>query len=157
SLVVFSALVTFLLLGKLGELIDKLRSWTEEHPEKLPALRVRGIEVVQQAAVRGGLSVALSLAKRLAQISLVYGWVLIALSLFESTRVSHERLTGFVLTPISALMGRVASALPLVVIALVTILAVTVALRFIYLFFGSVARGETTLGWLPRDLAPATS
>jgi small-conductance mechanosensitive channel len=47
--------------------------------------------------------------------------------------------------------------LPLVVIALVTILAVGVALRFVRLLFGSIARGDTTVGWMPRDLAEPTS
>ena len=42
-------------------------------------------------------------------------------------------------------------------IALVTILAVGVSLRFVRLFFGSMARGETTVGWMPRDLAEPTS
>ena len=157
SLVVFSGLVAFLLVRKLAELIERFRTWMDGHPDRLPAVRVRGIEVVAPAAVRGGVSVALTMTSWLAQVGIVYGWVIIAFSLFESTRSYTERLTGFVLTPISALMGRVASALPLLVIAAVTAFATFGALRFVRLFFGSVARGETTLGWLPRDLAPATS
>jgi small-conductance mechanosensitive channel len=157
SLVVFSGLVAFLLLRKLEELIEKARGWMESHPDRLPALHIRGIEVVRPAAVRGGVDVAITIAKRLAQIGVVYAWVLIALSLFESTRGYTERLTGFVLRPVSEMVGRVVSALPLVVIAVVTALVVGGAIRFVRLFFGSVARGETTLGWLPRDLAPATS
>lgn len=157
SLLVFSALVAFLLLRKLGEILDRLRRWLDEHPERLPALRVGGIEVVRPTAVRGGVTLALAIAKVTGQVAIAYGWLIIALSLFESTRGYTERLTGFVLKPLSALMGRVASALPLVVIALITIAVVAVALRFMRLFFGSVERGETTLGWLPRDLAPATS
>jgi hypothetical protein len=157
SLLVFSGLITFLLLRKLGELIERLRSWMGARPDRLPALRVGGIEVVRPAAVRGGVSVALTVAKRLAQVGLVYGWLIVALSLFEATHDYTERLTGFVLKPVSELMGRVASALPLVVIAVITVAVTGGALRFVRLFFGSVARGETTLGWLPRDLAPATS
>ena len=157
SLLVFSGLVAFLLLRKLDELVERLRAWMGARPDRLPALRVGGIEVVRPNAVRGGASVALSIAKRLAQVGLAYGWLIIALSLFESTRGYTERLTGFVLKPVSELMGRVASALPLVVIAVITIAVVGGAIRFVRLFFGSVAVGETTLGWLPRDLAPATS
>jgi small-conductance mechanosensitive channel len=127
-----------------------------EHPERFPALRVRAIEVVQPAAVRGSASLALSAARIVAQIGVVYAWVIITLSLFEATQDYTKRLTGFVLTPLSALMGRVAVALPLVVIAMITALIVGVALRFVRLFFGSLARGETTLGLLPRDLAVAT-
>jgi len=157
SLLVFSGLVAFLLLGKIGELIERLRAWMGARPDRLPALRFRDIEVVRPAAVRGGVEVALTIAKWLVQVGVVYGWVIIALSLFESTRAYTDRLTGFVVAPVSALVGRVASALPLVVIAAVTAFVVGGALRFVRLFFGSVARGETTLGWLPRDLAPVTS
>lgn len=156
SLVVFAGLVAFLLLRKIGELAEKAREWMAEHPERFPALRVRGIEVVQPAAVRGSASLALSAARIFGQIGVVYAWIIITLSLFEATRGYTERLTGFVLTPLSALMGRVAVALPLVVIAVITALIVGVALRFVRLFFGSLARGETTLGLLPRDLAVAT-
>ena len=157
SLLVFSGLIAFLLVRKVGELFEKLRAWIDDNPGKLPALRVRGIEVVQPAAVKGGIGVALSGAILVARIGIFYAWVLIALSLFDATRGYSERLTGFVLTPVSALMGRVALGLPLLVIALVTSLAVGVALRFVRLFFGSVARGETTVGWMPRDLAEPTS
>ena len=156
SLVVFAGLVAFLLLRKIGELAGKARAWMTAHPERFPALRVRGIEVVQPAAVRGSASITLSAARIFAQIGVIYAWIIITLSLFEATHDYTQRLTGFVLTPLSALMTRVAIALPLVVIAVITALVVGVALRFVRLFFGSVARGETTLGLLPRDLAVAT-
>jgi small-conductance mechanosensitive channel len=157
SLLVFSGLIAFLLVRKVGELIERLRAWLAAHPDKLPALRVRDIEVVQPAAVRGGIGVALSAANLVARVGIFYAWVLIALSPFEATRDYSERLTGFVVKPVSDLVGRVALALPLVVIALVTVLVVAIAIRFVRLFFGSVARGETTVGWMPRDLAEPTS
>jgi small-conductance mechanosensitive channel len=157
SLVVFSALVAFLLLRKMGELVERMRRWMEDHPDRMPSLKVREIEVVAANAVRGGLEVGLSGAKLVAQIAIVYAWIIIALSLFDATRGYTERLTGFVLTPVSALMGRVASALPLLVLALITVVVVGVALRFVRLFFGSIARGETHFEWLPRDLATPTS
>ncbi len=157
SLLVFSGLIAFLLVRKVGELIERLRTWLDGNPGKLPALRVRGIEVVQPAAVRGGIGVALSVAGLIAFLGIFYAWVLIALSLFDATRGYSERLTDFVLSPVSEMVRRVASALPALVIALVTILAVGVSLRFVRLFFGSMARGETTVGWMPRDLAEPTS
>ena len=40
--------------------------------------------------------------------------------------------------------------------AILATLAVVVLIRFVGLFFGSVSRGETSLGWLPSDLAVAT-
>jgi hypothetical protein len=54
-------------------------------------------------------------------------------------------------------MARLATALPLLVVAALAALAVFVLVRFVGLFFASVARGETPIGWLPTDLAAPTS
>jgi small-conductance mechanosensitive channel len=156
SLLVFSGLIAVLLLGKVRELADKTRAWIEKNPDRLPALRIQSIDLVRPAAVRGGLSVALGLGRLFGQLGIAYGWLLFASSLFESTRSYTERLTGFVLTPLSALIGRIGSALPLLVIALSAIIATVLLVRFVGLFFGSVGRGETALGWLPSDLAVPT-
>ena len=61
------------------------------------------------------------------------------------------------LTPLSALIGRLGAVLPLFVIAAVAAVAVGVAVRFVGLFFAGVDRGETHVAWLPKELAPATS
>jgi Mechanosensitive ion channel len=126
------------------------------HPDRLPSLRFHGSDLVRPAALRGGLSVALSAGRVLSQLGIAYGWLLFASSLFESTRTYTERLTGFVLTPLSALIGRVGSALPVLVILTAAILVTVLLVRFVGLFFGSIAKGETTLGGLPRDLAGPT-
>ena len=156
SLFAFSALIAILLLGKVRELASKVQTWMENHPDRLPALQFHGIDLVRPAAFRGGLSVALSGGRILSQLGIAYGWLLFALSLFESTRTYTERLTGFVLTPLSALIGRIGSALPVLVILTSAILVTWLVVRFVGLFFGSIARGETTLGSLPRDLAVPT-
>ena len=119
-------------------------------------MRFHGIDLVRPAAFRGGLSVALSGGRILSQLGIAYGWLLFASSLFESTRTYTERLTGFVLTPLSALIGRIGSALPVLVILASAILVTVLLVRFVGLFFGSIGRGETTLGGLPRDLAVPT-
>ena len=156
SLLVFSGLIALLLLRKVSEIVEKARAWIGRDPERLPVLRLGGIEVLRPAAFKGALSVSLGVLRVLLQIGVAYGWVLLSLSLFESTAGYSERLTGFVLTPFSALMGRLVGALPVLVIALFAGLAVLVLVRFVGLFFGSVARGETALGWLPSDLAVPT-
>jgi hypothetical protein len=156
SLLVFSGLIAVLLLRKVTELVDKTRSWVVEHPEKLPALRVLSIDLVRPAALRAGLSVALGFGRVFSQMGVIYAWVLFALSLFEATSGYSARLTGFVVAPVSALVGRVGSALPLVLITALATVATVILVRFVGLFFGSVGRGETTLTWLPRDLAMPT-
>jgi small-conductance mechanosensitive channel len=47
--------------------------------------------------------------------------------------------------------------LPLVVVAAIAAVALGIAVRFVGLFFGGIARGETHVAWLPRDLAGPTS
>jgi small-conductance mechanosensitive channel len=101
--------------------------------------------------------VAIDAMKWVLRLGAAYAWILFALSLFEATRVYSERLTGFVFAPLSALMGRLASALPVLLVGAIAGLAVVLLVRFVALFFGSVARGETSLPWLPGDLATPTS
>ncbi len=157
SLLVFSALLAFLLSRRVSEFGERARKWIHANPHRIPALRLRHIEVIRPHAIRGGVNIALGLAHLFTQIAIGYGWLLIALSLFAATRGYTERLTGFVLAPLWALVGRVGSALPVVVVAVISALAVGVLVRFIELFFDSVAEGSTTLAWLPRDLAAPTS
>jgi hypothetical protein len=157
SLLVFSGLMAFLLFRRVGERVARGRTWIDDNPDRIPALRLRLIEVVRPNAVRGAARIALGLGHLVAQIAIGYGWLLFALSLFSSTRDYTERLTGFVLTPLWGLLGRVGSALPIVVVAVMAAVAVGVLVRFVALFFEGVAQGDTSVAWLPRDLAAPTS
>jgi len=157
SLLVFSGLLAFLLFRRVGDLAARARAWVREHPDRIPALRLGRIEVVRPVAVRGAVSIALALAHRILQFAIVYSWLIFALSRFEATRDYTDRLAGFVLVPLSALIGRVGAALPLFIVAATAAVALGVAVRFAGLFFGAVARGETSVTWLPRDLAGPTS
>jgi hypothetical protein len=157
SLLVFSGLLTFLLFRRVGDLSGRARMWVRANPNRIPALKLGRIEVVRPVAVRGAVSVSLALAHRIAQFAICYSWLIFALSRFEATRDYTDRLAGFVLVPLSALIGRVGAALPLFVVAAVAAVALGVAVRFVGLFFIGVARGETHLDWLPRELAEPTS
>jgi small-conductance mechanosensitive channel len=157
SLLVFSGLLAFLLLRRVDDLSVRAREWVRAHPDRIPALKLGTIEVVRPAAVRGAISIALALAHRMAQFTVAYSWLIFALSRFEATRDYTDRLAGFVLVPLSALIGRLGAALPLFVVTAVAAVALGVAVRFVGLFFAGVSRGETRIDWLPRDLAGPTS
>jgi hypothetical protein len=157
SLLVFSGLLAFLLFRRVGDLSVRARAWVKEHPDRIPALKLGRIEVVRPIAVRGAVSIALALAHRIAQFAIAYSWLIFALSRFESTRGYTDKLAGFVLGPLSQLIGRVGSALPLFVVTAIAAVALGVAVRFVGLFFGGVSRGETSVTWLPRELAGPTS
>jgi small-conductance mechanosensitive channel len=157
SLVVLLGLVTLYLLRKAGEFARRGREWIAANPEKIPAIRVKSIDVVRPSAIRSAIDITLLVGRWVVQIGLVYTWLVVTLSMFASTRAYTQRLTGFVLAPLSHLAERIAGALPLVLVAAVAGLAVVILVRFAAAFFDSVARGQTHAAWLPRDLARPTS
>jgi small-conductance mechanosensitive channel len=157
SLLVFVGLVVFYVLQKIGDFFDRARKWMLDNPDRIRGIRIQSHEVVGPTALRGGALVTLIVGRFVAQIGVVYLWLVFALSLFESTRSYTEKLTGFVVTPLSDLAGRIAASLPLAVVGVVSTVAVYVLLRFVQLFFEGVARRQTVIPWLPADLAPPTS
>jgi small-conductance mechanosensitive channel len=157
SLLVFFALIAFYLIKRVATIADRLRVWLEEHGDRVLAISVKNIELVRPAVLKSSALILLSLLKLVGQFGIFYAWLVIVLSLFETTRGYTERLTGFVLAPLSQLMGRSITALPLLVVAGVAALAVFVLERFAGLFLASVARRETVLSWLPADLAEPAS
>ena len=157
SLLVFSALLAFLFLNRVSEGAAKLRSRIGDSPEKVTGVRLGKVELISAGAARGGLSIGLALGHRFIQIAIAYSWLIFALSLFDATRGYTERLTGMVVKPLYGLAARIGGALPLIVVAAIAVLAVSVLVRFVGLFFDSISRGDTRVGWLARDLARPTS
>jgi small-conductance mechanosensitive channel len=157
SLLIFSALLAFLFLNRLSDGAAKLKARIGDNPEKVTGLRLGNVEFISAGAARGALSVGLALGHRFIQIAIAYGWLIFALSLFEATRGYTERLTGMVVKPLYGLAARIGGALPLVVVAALAVLAVSVLVRFVGLFFDSISRGDTRVQWLSRDLARPTS
>jgi small-conductance mechanosensitive channel len=157
SLLVFSGLMAFLALGKLGGLVTRGRQWVASRPSSIPNVRIAGIDLVRPTALRGVALAAFDVANWILRIGVVYGWLLFALSLFDVTRAYSERLTGFVLAPLSGFVSRVAATMPVLLLGAVATVVLLLSLRVISLFFEGVARGEPTLSWLPSDLAAPTS
>jgi small-conductance mechanosensitive channel len=157
SLLVFLGLVAFYLLQKVGEFAQRARSFIDEHGERVLAVRVRRIEVVSPGTVRSTAIVGLSVGKWIAQLAVVYLWLVYALSQFEATRGYTQRLTGLVLTPLSDLLARIAVGLPVLVVLVIAGFAVFVLVRFVGLFFSSVGRRENVVPWIPPDLVPPVS
>ncbi|MEO8183264.1 MAG: mechanosensitive ion channel domain-containing protein [Deltaproteobacteria bacterium] len=157
SLVVFFALIALYLIKRVASIAERLRLWIEEHGDRVLAISVKNIELVRPAVLRSSALILLGLLRLVGQFGIFYAWLVVVLSLFETTRGYTERLTGFVLAPLSQLLGRSVTALPLLVVASVAALAVFVLLRFVGLFLASVARRETVLTWLPADLAGPAS
>ncbi len=157
SLIIFGALMLFLGVRKTRDVAVSVRTWITDNPKRLPVLRIGSVEVMRPAAFQGLLRVGVTLIERTVQLAILYMWVVFVLSQFESTKDLGGRITSTILTPLGALVGRIALALPLLVVGVIAVVAVVIVTRFIRLFFRSVEMGETQLAWLPPDLAAATS
>ncbi|MGZ3451063.1 MAG: mechanosensitive ion channel domain-containing protein [Polyangiales bacterium] len=153
SLVVFSALIAFLLLGKASQLGTRAREWVEDNPERIPALKLGGIELLRPAAIEAFLTLGIDVLKRIAQFGILYAWIIFSLSLFEATKGYTDKLTALVLGPVGAFFTRIGAGLPLAVVTLIAVLAIALLVRFTGVFFAGVARGETTIDFVPQDLA----
>jgi small-conductance mechanosensitive channel len=153
SLAVFITLLAFLALRLVGRLTAQLRAALVADRERIPALRVGNVEVASRRVVSGALGLGLLVGSRIVQLVVLYLWVLFVLSLFAATREYGARLTGSVLRPAAAIVGRVGAALPMLVVAGLLALVVALLVRTLRLFFESVARGETHVRWISADLA----
>lgn len=156
SLVVFFGLISLYLMGRLRALASAARDFLTLHPERVPALRLLKLDVLGPATVRNASLVALSVAKALGVLGLLYAWLVVSLSLFETTRPWVQRLTFVLIEPLSALVSRIALSLPMFVIGIVALALLAVLFRITELFFASVERGEAHLAWIAPDVAHAT-
>lgn len=157
SLVVFFGLITLYLFGRLRAFCDGAHAFLMRNAKRVPAMRLNKLEVLGPATVRNALIVLLGVARVLGVLGLGYTWLVVSLSLFESTRPLVHRLTGALLSPLSALVGRLALALPMFVVALVAFALIAILVRVAELFFASIERGETRIAWIPPELAHAVS
>jgi hypothetical protein len=156
SLIVLSGLLAFLLLGTVSRTALRLSTLFEAR-ESVPALTIGKIELLTPAAVRVTVSTTISIAKPIAQIVIVLGWLLSSMSLLPITEALGRRWTGYVLVPLTTFLSRVGAALPLVVLLAIGVFTLIVLLRFLRVFFDSVAQGGIHLSWLPPERAVPVS
>ena len=157
SLAVFVGLLAFLAIRKLGDLEGGVERWLNGRPQGAAALRIGNVELASEHTVRGGLHLLLRFGKRLLQILIAYSWLLLVLNLFAATRGAGTRINEMMLEPLGRLLARMVGAIPQLLAVAVLGVLVYVLLRSVQLFFGSVARGETHLAWVPAELARPTS
>jgi gamma-glutamylcyclotransferase (GGCT)/AIG2-like uncharacterized protein YtfP len=155
--VLVTGILALFLLRRVGRLVRATRTWLQEQPDRVPALRVQSIYVVRPSTLRLLFSGTVRILVLLLQIGIVYGWLIFALYIFEPTREYTGRLTELVLNPLSGFTSKVGTSVPVLVIATTSIAALIILVRFVGAFFDSAARGETAIGWVPPDLIGTTS
>ncbi|MEZ4220089.1 MAG: mechanosensitive ion channel family protein [Polyangiaceae bacterium] len=153
SLVVLFGLLTVFLTRRVAQLSNRIRTILSEQPERVPAVKIYSLELLSPSSFRNALTVLSGGFKWLAQLTLLYAWLVVSLSLFQSTQALTSRLTGALLVPLSQFATRLFGSLPVVAAVAVVGLAVVLSLRFTRLFFASVASGEIRTGWIAADTA----
>lgn len=156
-IVIILGLIALFSLKLIRDWSYRARAWVERNPHRIPAIRLKSIEVVRPPVLRNATVVSLAVLKWIGQIGAVYLWLIASMSFFDSTRGYTEKLTGLVLSPLSTLTARVAALLPLTVIVALGTVVLLILLRFISLFFAAVERGETKVEHLSPALAAPTS
>ena len=156
SLIVFSGLLAFLLLRGVSGVATRIAEHVETKSE-IPALRIGTIELLTSGAVRVASSTAVSVGKPLVQVVIVLGWILTSLSLLPFSQPIGRRVTGYLLVPLTTFLGRIGGALPVLVLVALGVFTLAVLLRFLRVFFESVAQGGIHLHWLaPRRALPTS-
>ncbi len=156
SFAIFVGLISFIAIRKLGDLEAAVERWLDARPDA-PAVRLGNVELASERAVRGGLHAVLRFSKRAFQLLVAYLWLLLVLSLFDATSGVGDRITRMMLEPVGRVLARIVGAIPQLLALGVLGLLLFLVIRSVQLFFGSVARGETRLAWVPADLARPTS
>lgn len=157
SLVVFFGVVVLYLIRKIGDFSERANAWVEDNPHRIPAIRVRSLMLLTPAGFRSGVALAIGVGKWFGQGAIVYVWLLAALGLFETTRGYTDRINNFILQPFVSLTTRIAALLPITVVVAFAGLSVALVLRVVALFFESIREGNTTIEWMPPDLARPSS
>lgn len=157
ALVIMLGVAALYALRLLGALARRIREFVRMNPDRIPAIRLRSIEVIGPHVLRSGIVVGLGVLKLLLQLTLIFAWLLFSSSMFDATRGMTGQLTALVLAPLSGLATRFVALMPVLLLTTIGVVALVVLLRFVSLFFAGVERRETELTWLRPELAAPTS
>jgi hypothetical protein len=155
STVVFLGLMGLLLLRAVRSLARRARHRVHQG-EQVAAMRVGTVELLPAGAVREGVRVALVVGSWFVHLVVLYAWVVMSLSLFESTRRVAERATGTLFAPVWALLGRLAGEVPVLVALVFALLILALVMRFIGAYFSAIERGEVEVDWVRPEAARIT-
>src|SRR6185369_9245499 len=75
SLVVLAGLLAFLAVRRSGAARRSLGTWLEAHGNRVPSLKVGGVEVVGTSTSRSAVAAVLSVALGVLQALVIYAWL----------------------------------------------------------------------------------
>jgi small-conductance mechanosensitive channel len=120
-------------------------------------LRVDGVEVVRSEGLVRLLHLVLAGMFWLLTLLVMYAWTSVVLGLFPYTRPWADRLDGFLIDLLLRFALATAHAVPGLLAAALIFWAAWALSAWLRRFFGSIAAGQITVGWVDPDVARTTS
>lgn len=156
SSAVFLGLMALLFLRAVGTWARRLQQWVDSEGRRLGALTVHSVELLPANVVREGMRVGIQAALLLVRLAVFLSWLLVTLSLFDSTRELAERTTGRLFAPGALFIERLAARVPTFFALLFALLVVLATVRFVLAYFRAIERGEVESEWASPYTAHVT-
>jgi len=156
SSVVFLGLLALLLLRAVGRWSKRAAAWLEADAKNLRGLHLHTVELLNPSTTQEGLRILMQGAFGALRLTIVLGWALTTLSLFESTRGLAQRTTGKLFAPGVQFLERFAAQVPVLLALSVALVLLLIAVRFTLAYFAAVARRELESDWARPETAFVT-
>lgn len=143
-------------LRYLGRGFSALTGWLESWgPKNIPSLRLQSLEILPADRLLEGLLAAVEFLYWACAGLIVYFYLPTVLHIFPWTRGLSDRLFGYVLDPVKALLSAVTAYIPNLIFIIVVIFVVHHFLRFVHMVFREVQRERVVFpGFHPEWAEP---
>ncbi len=155
TLIVLACAIGLLMALRWGR--RRLEKWLDARRERMPAMRLRELELVSKEKVYGGLRRGLRLLALFLMLVVVIAAALLIFDQFPSTRGYTEAMLLWIWQPLKNILVGVLNYLPDLFYILVIIAVTRVVLRVLTFIFQQAERGVISLApWIHRDVARPT-
>lgn len=156
SSVVFLGLIALLLLRAIRNWSRRADEWVDAQGNRIGALRIHTVELMHPAAAREAVRFGTQGGLWLLRFGILYAWVLLTLSLFDSTRALAQRMTGRLFSPGAEFIERLGAQVPVLVAFLIGTVVLLIAVRFSLAYFSAIEKGEVDSDWARPETARVT-
>lgn len=156
SSVVFLGLIALLLLRAVRNWSRSADEWVEAQGDRIGALRIHTVELLHPTAAREAVRIGTQGGLWLLRFGILYAWVLLTLSLFDSTRALAQRMTGHLFSPGAEFIERLGAQVPILVAFLIGAVILLIAVRFSLAYFSAIEKGEVDSDWARPETARVT-
>jgi small-conductance mechanosensitive channel len=155
TFIVFVCAIGLLLALRWGR--KHFEAWLDERRERVPALRLRELEIVSNQKIYAALRTALRLGLLFLALVVVVAAALLIFEQFPATRGYTEAVLLWIWHPLRNIVIGVLDYLPNLIYILVIVVVTRVVLRVITFIFLQAERGVISLApWIHRDVARPT-